>query len=433
MQKILQVTDMKAYEILDSRGRPTIEVLVAAGENYIGRAKVPSGASTGMYEAVELRDRDERYKGMGVKKAVENINAKISREIMGMNVFEQRKIDGMLRALDGTEDKRILGANAILGVSMAVARAAAAASGLSLYRYLGGCGAHRIPVPMMNVVNGGRHADNRIDIQEFMIMPVGACCFKEGLRMCVETYMELKEILKQKGYSTAVGDEGGFAPDVESPEEVLDIMTEAVKKAGYQPGNEISFAMDVAASELYDDTTKKYYFPGESRGKEKMICRTSEEMLEYYDRLISKYPLISLEDGLGEEDWAGWKALTKRFEKRLQLVGDDLFVTNKKRIKYGIDQKAANALLVKPNQIGTLTETFDAARLARSAGYDLILSHRSGDTEDPVIADIAVAMNAGQIKAGAPCRAERVSKYNRLLQIEESLENESMYENPFTI
>ena len=433
MLRSIPITDMKAYEILDSRGNPTIEVVVAAGNKYTGGAKVPSGASTGKYEAVEIRDGDERYYGKGVKTAVDHINTKISRELIGMNVFEQRKVDSMMCLLDGTAGKKNLGANAILGVSLAVARAAAEASGLPLYQYLGGINAHRLPVPMMNVINGGRHAENTLDFQEFMIMPVGAGCFAEGLRMCSETYKKLKEILKQKGYSTAVGDEGGFAPDLEDAVEAFSLIQEAVTAAGYIPGKDISFAIDVAANELYSDETGGYYFPGESRIKGKTIFRRSDEMMEYYKELTDQFPLISLEDGFHEDDRDGWRKLTGHFQNKIQIVGDDLFVTNPEKIREGIENSYANSVLIKLNQIGTLSETLEAVELAGRAGYHTIVSHRSGETEDSFIADLAVAVNAGQIKTGAPCRSERVAKYNRLLYIEEQLERSGIYKNPFIL
>ena len=417
----LPITDIYAREILDSRGNPTIEVEVLAGENFVGRAQIPSGASTGQYEAVELRDGEERYRGMGVEQAVNHVNDRIAREILGMNVFEQCEIDRMLIQLDGTENKSGLGANAMLGVSLATARAAAEALHIPLYRYLGGVNAKKMPVPMMNILNGGRHADNTIDIQEFMIMPVGACCFREGLRMCAEIYHELKRILKKKGFATAVGDEGGFAPDLLDAKEALRMIVKAIGKAGYRPGEEVVIALDVAATELYNREFKTYVFAGEGKQAGHGVIRSSEEMIDYYQELISEFPIVSIEDPLDEEDWEGWELITARLGQDIQLVGDDLFVTNTRRLKRGIEKHVANAILVKVNQIGTLTEALDAVEMAKNAGYKTIISHRSGETEDSTIADIAVAVNAGQIKTGAPCRSERVAKYNQLLRIEENL------------
>ncbi len=431
MYKYLPIKDVYARDILDSRGNPTIEVEVLAGDDSIGRAGVPSGASTGQFEAVELRDGEKRYRGLGVSHAVDHINAKIAPEITGMNVFGQAALDGVLRKLDGTDNKSNLGANALLGVSMAAARAAAIALGMPLYAYLGGTNAKRLPVPMMNIMNGGRHADNTIDIQEFMIMPVGACCFKEGLRMCAEVYHTLKEILKDAGLSTAVGDEGGFAPNLPDARETLRIMVEAIEKAGYCPGKDISLALDAAASELYDKHFKKYVFEGEAKMHGHKVIRSAEELIDYYEELIEEFPIVSLEDPLDEEDWDGWELLTTRSGLRTQLVGDDLFVTNTQRLKKGIEREAANAILVKVNQIGTLTEAFDAVEMAKNAGYRAVISHRSGETVDSIIADIAVAFNAGQIKTGAPCRGERVEKYNRLLRIEDELGDAAEYTNPF--
>ena len=433
MDKFIPITEIYAREILDSRGTPTIEVEVLAGDQYLGRASVPSGASTGKFEAVELRDGEVRYKGRGVELAVEHVNAKIAPEIIGMNVFAQEKIDHAMICMDGTENKSNLGANAILGVSLAVARTAAMALGLPLYAYLGGVGAKKMPVPMMNIMNGGRHADNTIDIQEFMIMPVGAKSFKMGLQMCTEVYHTLKELLKEKGLSTAVGDEGGFAPNLPEAKEVLRILVEAIKKSGYRPGADIVLALDVAASELYDSNLGKYRFEGESKMKGKEISRSAEEMITYYQELALEFPIMSIEDPLDEEDWEGWKILTDRMRHQLQLVGDDLFVTNKKRLEKGIEKEVANAILVKVNQIGTLSEAIEAIQRAHLAGYRSVISHRSGETADTFIADLAVAFNTGQIKTGAPCRAERVEKYNRLLKIEEKLENVAVYENPFVL
>lgn len=417
MYRYLPIRDVYAREILDSRGNPTVEVEVLAGENICGRASVPSGASTGQFEAVELRDGGVRYRGLGVTTAVDNVNTRIAPEIIGMNIFDQKDIDRLMIRLDGTENKSKLGANAILGVSMAVAKAAAKALEIPLYRYLGGVAPKRMPIPMMNILNGGKHADNTVDFQEFMIMPIGACCFKEGLRMCVEIYHTLKKILHDRGLSTAVGDEGGFAPNVKDAKEALQLIVEAVEKAGYKLQEEIVIALDVAASELYNREFKKYAFEGED------VIRSSEELVAYYENLIEEFPIISIEDPMDEEDWDGWKLMTERLGKRVQLVGDDLFVTNTKRLQKGIDMKVANAILIKVNQIGTLTEGFEAIELAKKSGYRSIISHRSGETEDSTIADIAVAFSTGQIKTGAPCRTERVAKYNQLLRIEEGLDN----------
>ena len=415
MYKYLPITDVYAREILDSRGNPTVEVEVLAGENIYGRASVPSGASTGQFEAVELRDGEERYRGLGVTRAVDNVNTKIAPELIGVNVFEQTEIDRIMLKLDGTANKSNLGANATLGVSMAVARAAANALNIPLYRYLGGASAMKMPVPMMNILNGGKHADNTVDFQEFMIVPVGACCFKEGLRMCAEIYHTLKKILKEENLNTAVGDEGGFAPNLKDAKETLQYIVKAIEKAGYKAEEEVAIALDVAASELYNKEFKKYVFEGED------VIRSSEEMVDYYEMLISEFPIISIEDPMDEEDWEGWDLMTKRLGSKIQLVGDDLFVTNTERLRKGIDRKVANAILIKVNQIGTLTEAFAAIELAKTAGYRNIISHRSGETEDSIIADIAVAFNAGQIKTGAPCRSERVAKYNQLLRIEEEI------------
>lgn len=415
MYQYLPITDVYAREILDSRGNPTVEVEVLAGEKIYGRASVPSGASTGQFEAVELRDKGSRYHGLGVQMAVDHVNTKIAPEIIGMNVFEQTEIDAVMLRLDGTPNKSNLGANAMLGVSMAVARAGANALNIPLYRYLGGVGAKKMPVPMMNVLNGGKHADNTVDFQEFMILPVGACCFKEGLRMCAEIYHTLKKILREEKLNTAVGDEGGFAPNLADAKEALEYLAKAVDKAGYRLGEEIAFALDVAASELYNKEFKKYVFEGED------VIRSSQELVEYYEMLIAEFPIISIEDPMDEEDWEGWKLITERLGDRIQLVGDDLFVTNTKRLKMGIERKVANAILVKVNQIGTLTEAFETIELAKKSGYKNIISHRSGETEDSIIADIAVAFCAEQIKTGAPCRTERVAKYNQLLRIEEEL------------
>ena len=415
MYQYLPITDVYAREILDSRGNPTVEVEVLAGEKIYGRASVPSGASTGQFEAVELRDKGSRYHGLGVQMAVDHVNTKIAPEIIGMNVFEQVEIDAVMLRLDGTQNKSNLGANAMLGVSMAVARAGANALNIPLYRYLGGVGAKKMPVPMMNVLNGGKHADNTVDFQEFMILPVGACCFKEGLRMCAEIYHTLKKILREEKLNTAVGDEGGFAPNLADAKEALEYLAKAVDKAGYRLGEDIAFALDVAASELYNKEFKKYVFEGED------VIRSAQELVEYYEMLIAEFPIISIEDPMDEEDWEGWKLITERLGDQIQLVGDDLFVTNTKRLKMGIERKVANAILVKVNQIGTLTEAFETIELAKKSGYKNIISHRSGETEDSIIADIAVAFCAEQIKTGAPCRTERVAKYNQLLRIEEEL------------
>ena len=431
MYRYLPITDIYAREILDSRGNPTIEVEVLAGDEFCGRAGVPSGASTGRFEAVELRDKEKRYRGMGVRLAAEHVNAKIAPEIIGMNVFDQAALDGVLLRLDGTPDKSNLGANAMLGVSMAAARSAAAALAMPLYSYLGGTNAKRLPVPMMNVINGGRHADNTIDIQEFMILPVGADCFREGLRMCAEVYHELKELLKERGHATSVGDEGGFAPDLGDAKEALAALTEAIQRAGLQPGKDMALALDAAASELYDPDFKKYVFQGESKKTGRKVIRSAEEMIDYYEELTEAFPIVSIEDPLDEEDWEGWELITTRMGQNIQLVGDDLFVTNRKRLEQGIQKGVGNAILIKVNQIGTLTEAFDAIELAKNAGYRVIVSHRSGETADGIIADLAVGFNAGQIKAGAHCRCERVEKYNQLLRIEERLGEIGEYKSPF--
>ena len=421
MKDFLKIENIKAMEILDSRGNPTVQVEVVTEGGFTGVAMVPSGASTGSFEAVELRDDSkERYLGKGVLQAVQNVNKKIAREIEGMNVYEQVKIDKKLIEIDGTDNKARLGANAILGVSIAVARAAANSLGMSLYNYIGGINAKELPIPMMNIVNGGKHTDSNLNIQEFMIMPVGARNFKEGLRMGVEVYHNLKKVLKANGLSTAVGDEGGFAPKVENEEEAIDIILEAIERAGYIAGKDVCLAIDVAATEMYEEAQKiekeGYYFWKTNEFK------TREEMVEYIVDLTEKYPIISVEDGLAEEDWEGWKMLTNRIGENIQLVGDDLFVTNTRRLQKGIDNKIANSILIKLNQIGTLTETLDAIELAKKNGYKAVISHRSGETEDTTIADLAVATNSGQIKTGAPCRTDRVSKYNRLLNIEAEIE-----------
>ena len=437
MYRYLPIRRIYAREVLDSRANPTVEVEVTVGEGimgidgYTGRAIVPSGASTGKYEAVELRDGEERFGGLGVKQAVKNINTRLSDRIVGENALNQAYIDRILQEEDGTDNKSSLGANATLGISLAVARAAAKALRLPLYQYLGGVHAKQMPVPMMNILNGGKHADNTVDLQEFMIMPVGACCFRESLRMGAEIYQRLKIILKHRNLSTAVGDEGGFAPDLGSSQEVLEIMMEAVEKAGYRPGEDVVFAIDAAASELYVEDKEAYYFPGESKMSGKEIYRTSDEMIEYYQDLIEKFPIQSIEDGLEEEDWDGWKKMTQKLGERMQLVGDDLFVTNPKRLACGLKLGAANSILVKVNQIGTLTEALDAVSMAQQRGYRAIISHRSGETEDTFIADLAVASSAGQIKTGAPCRTERTAKYNQLLRVEEYLGAVAEYKNPF--
>lgn len=422
MKSYVEIIDVYAREVLDSRANPTVEVEVVTEDGYMGRAAVPSGASTGAFEAVELRDGGERYMGKGVANAVDNVNNIIAEEIIGMNALDQVKIDQKMIELDGTPNKSKLGANAILGVSMAVAKAAAEAVGMSLYQYLGGVNAKVMPVPMMNILNGGEHADNTVDLQEFMIMPVGATTFSEALRMCAEVYHNLKKVLHEKSLSTGIGDEGGFAPDLASSEEAIQVIMDAVERAGYRPGDDIRIAIDSAASELYNEETGKYHFPGESKMKGEEVIRTSEEMVDYYEDLLNKFPIISLEDGLNEEDWEGWELLTERLGQRMQLVGDDLFVTNTERLSKGIDLGVANSILIKVNQIGTLTETFNAIQMANRAGYTAVVSHRSGETEDNTIADIVVAVNAGQIKTGAPCRSDRVAKYNQLLRIEEELE-----------
>ena len=421
MNNEFEIVSVKGREILDSRGNTTIEAEVTLENGAVGRAAVPSGASTGKFEAVELRDRDTRYHGLGVSTAAGNIVNVIGETVLFENALEQRKIDRLMIDADGTENKEKLGANAILGVSMAVARAAAEGLHIPLYRYLGGIGASTLPVPMMNILNGGRHADNTVDLQEFMIMPVGASGFSEGLRMCSEIYHTLKKVLNEGGYSTAVGDEGGFAPNLKNAEEVLETIVKAVEKSGYHPGYDIKIAIDAASSELYDEASGLYLFPGETAMNGREIRRTAGEMVDYYKRLIGKFPICSIEDGLQEDDWEGWKRLTDELGKKIQLVGDDLFVTNTKRLSRGIKEGVANSILVKVNQIGTLTESFDAIEMAKKAGYTTVISHRSGETEDSFIADIAVAVNSGQIKTGAPCRSDRVAKYNQLLRIEEQL------------
>ena len=421
MDRQLPIRDIFAREILDSRGNPTIEAEVLAGEEIVGRASVPSGASTGRYEALELRDQEERYGGLGVERAVENVNSILAHAVIGKDVFDQEGLDRAMIEADGTKDKSNLGANAILGVSMAAAHAAAEALKVPLYRYLGGVRARQMPVPMMNIINGGVHADNSLDIQEFMIVPAGEEGFREQLRICAEVYHSLKSLLQERGLHTSVGDEGGFAPDLGDAQEALRTLRDAVERAGYRMGRDIRIALDVAASELYDPERNVYCFPGEGRRRGKEVVRTAEEMTAYYEDLISEFPICSIEDPLDEEDWDGWKALTEKIGDRVQLVGDDLFTTNAERLEKGIRLGAANAVLIKVNQIGTLTEAFETVKLAKEAGYNTVISHRSGETEDTTIADIAVAFNAGQIKTGAPCRSERVAKYNRLLRIEEGL------------
>lgn len=466
----LAITDVHAREVLDSRGNPTVEAVVTVNDCFEGRASVPSGASTGKFEAVELRDGEMRYMGLGVQKAVNNVNTKIRDALLGVEVCGQKRIDHILVETDGTDNKGNLGANAMLAVSMAAARAAAEALNLPLYRYLGGVRPDRLPVPMMNILNGGAHSRNCIDFQEFMIMPVGAVGIRQGLQWCAEVYQELKKLLDQDGHSTGVGDEGGFAPDLKDTFEVLDYLMKAVRNAGFEPGKDISFAMDAAASELFQEDAAMYYFPGETKSlvrknaktveqnqtqetecncesttviteqvKDGCICQTdcncltpdtdgqmimrsTDEMIDYYEKLVDKYPIVSIEDPLDEEDWDGWQKITKRLGKRIMLVGDDLFVTNVARLQRGINNDCANAILIKPNQIGSLSETMLAIRTAKEHGYRTIMSHRSGETEDTFIADLAVGMHTGFIKTGAPCRSERVAKYNRLLRIEEELE-----------
>src|SRR6056297_1131096 len=413
------IVDVYAREILDSRGNPTVEVEVILEDGTYGRAAVPSGASTGQYEAVELRDGGDRYLGKGVLKAVENVNEIIAPEVVGLDVREQVDIDNLMRELDGTDNKGKLGANAILGVSMAVAKAAANATGTHLYHYIGGMNAKTLPVPMMNILNGGEHADNNVDLQEFMIMPVGAVSFREALQMGSEVYHNLKKVLQEKGLGTGVGDEGGFAPDLGSNEEALQVIVEAIEKAGYEAGEDFYIALDPAATEFYKDG--KYVLAGEG------VEKTSEEMIDFYAELIDKYPIISIEDGLAEDDWKGFAEMTERLGDRLQIVGDDLYVTNTERLSRGIEEKSSNSILIKVNQIGSLTETLDTIKMATRAGFTSVVSHRSGETEDVTIADLVVAMNTGQIKTGAPARSERVAKYNQLLRIEESLGDAAQY------
>lgn len=458
----LRIVDVHAREILDSRGNPTIEAEVTVekevgGIQYKGRAAVPSGASTGRFEAVELRDGETRYFGLGTTKAVNNVNTKIREVLMGMNAFDQGLIDRVLIEQDGTDNKSNLGANATLSVSMACAKASAEAMDIPLYRYLGGAYTRLLPVPMMNILNGGKHADNTVDFQEFMIMPVQAESFAEGLRICAEIYHNLKKICNDRGLSTGVGDEGGFAPSLSDAFAVLDLIVESIKASGYTPGQDIKIALDVAASELYDESDGVYHFPGETEIKhnrckvagshvtecyeagsdfnsdEQMqeITRSTEEMVAYYEELVERYPIISIEDGLAEDDWDGWQMMTQKLGDKIQLVGDDLFVTNTKRLDAGIKLNVANAILVKVNQIGTVSEAMDAIEMAQKNGYKAVISHRSGETEDTFIADLAVAVNAGQIKTGAPCRSDRVAKYNQLLRIEEDLGSVACYKEPF--
>lgn len=429
MRIFCPILDVKAREILDSRGNPTVEAEVICEAGIAGRASVPSGASTGKFEALELRDRDEkdRYDGKGVNKAVANVNVDIKDIVAGHSVTEQMHLDRMMIAYDGTENKSRLGANAMLSVSMASARAGAEMSGLPLFQYLGGTYAHILPVPMMNIINGGAHTTSALDFQEFMIMPVGACCFREALRMGTEVYHVLRKLLLEDGHVTAVGDEGGFAPNLKNAEEALDYLMRAVERAGYQPGEDVTFAMDAAASELYNDETGKYIFEGEGRLKGSPVVRSADEMIAYYKKMTEKYPLRSIEDGLDEEDWEGWVHMTRELGNRVQLVGDDLFVTNSARLQRGIQMGAANAILIKVNQIGTVSEAMKAIETAKRAGYKVIVSHRSGETEDSFIADLAVGVNAGQIKTGAPCRSDRVVKYNQLLRIEDMLGASAAY------
>lgn len=467
MSLMIKITEVHGRQILDSRGNPTVEVEVTAktettGKEITARESVPSGASTGRFEAIELRDGDDNYFGLGVEKVVKHVNTKIREALIGKNVLEQGEIDRIMVELDGTDNKGNLGANAILGVSLACAKTAAKALDMPLYRYLGGVNAKRMPVPMMNVINGGAHAKNSLDFQEFMIMPVGAKTFSEALRMGAEVYHFLRQILNKAGMSTAVGDEGGFAPDFKDTREAFSYLSQAVELAGYRVGEDVVYAMDAAASELYDEETGVYIFPGESgcSGRHKgdgkqgaaeknereyhaegeasakdgcpdSVKRSSDEMISLYEDLVKEFPIVSIEDGLFEDDWEGWQKLTRRLGDKVQLVGDDLFVTNPKRIKCGIDLKAANAVLIKVNQIGTVTEAMDAIEMAKCAGYRTVISHRSGETEDAFISDLAVAVNAGQIKTGAPCRAERTSKYNQLLRIEEELGEQAKCEQAF--
>ncbi|MCL2619165.1 MAG: phosphopyruvate hydratase [Defluviitaleaceae bacterium] len=431
MKGFIEILDVFAREIMDSRGNPTVEVEVKveseSGAIFMGRAAVPSGASTGAFEAVELRDGEARYLGLGVETAVANVNDIIAEEIIGLNALDQVAIDMKMMELDGTPNKAKLGANAILGVSIAVAKAASEALSMPLYQYLGGFSARVLPVPLMNILNGGKHADNTVDFQEFMIAPAGAASFREALRMSAEIYHKLKKILKSRGLATAIGDEGGFAPDLKNPEEVISTILEAVTAAGYEPGKDVFIALDVAATELYNKEDGKYHFEGESKMEGREVIRSSDEMVAYYTKLVDKFPIISIEDGLDEDDWEGWKKLTDALGSRVQIMGDDLFVTNTERLQKGIDLGVANSILIKVNQIGSLTETFNSMSLAKSYNMTSIVSHRSGETEDATIADIAVAVNAGQIKTGAPARSDRIAKYNQLLRIEEELGDVAEY------
>ena len=436
MKRTMQITGICGREILDSRGNPTVEAKITltdtmTGKRYAGKASVPSGASTGRFEAVELRDAQTRYFGLGVQKAVNNVNTKIKEALTGRNGLNQVEIDRLLMETDGTDNKGNLGANATLAVSMAVARAAAKSLEIPLYQYLGGAYTRLMPVPMMNILNGGRHAANTVDFQEFMIMPVQAESFSDGLRIGAEIYHFLKKILEEKGLATSVGDEGGFAPNLPNAEAVLDLIVEAIEKSNYFPGQDIKIALDAASSELYNEKTGMYHFPGESALKGSEVVRDTAEMIAYYEELIGKYPILSIEDGLSEDDWDGWKQLTQRLGEKIQLVGDDLFVTNTKRLDAGIKLHVANAILVKVNQIGTVSEAMEAIETAQKNGYKAVISHRSGETEDTFISDLAVAVNAGQIKTGAPCRGERVAKYNQLLRIEEELGTVAAYKEPF--
>ena len=426
MTTYLEIKSIHAREILDSRGNPTVEADVfvrssSDGQYHIGTAAVPSGASTGRFEAVELRDGEPRYFGLGVQHAVKNVNEKIAPVLVGKNAMDQIAIDRLLIELDGTDNKGNLGANAMLSVSLACARASAKALSMPLYRYVGGAGAHLMPVPMMNILNGGKHAANTVDFQEFMIMPICADSFSDALRICAEVYHNLKKLLQEKGLSTGVGDEGGFAPDLPDAESVLTFLVDAIRASGYKPGEDVWIAMDAASSELYNEKTDMYHFPGESSLKGEEVIRSTDEMISYFEKLTQDFPIISIEDALAEDDWDGWQKLTERLAGKVQLVGDDLFVTNKKRLAAGIKLGTANSILVKVNQIGTLTEAFEAVELAHKNNYTAVMSHRSGETEDTTIADLAVAWNTGQIKTGAPCRSDRVAKYNRLLRIEEEL------------
>lgn len=436
MKRYMEITDVHGREILDSRGNPTVEAEVTltdtiTKERFAGSAAVPSGASTGKFEAVELRDGEPRYFGLGTMKAVHHINTEIQEKIMGHNGLNQLEIDHLMLEADGTDNKGHLGANAILAVSMAVARAAAASLHLPLYQYLGGVHTKLMPVPMMNILNGGKHAFNTVDFQEFMIMPVRADSFREALRICAEIYHNLKKILNHKGLSTGVGDEGGFAPDLPDAKAVLSLIVEAIEAAGYRPGEDIKIALDVASSELYNEKTGMYHFPGESRLTGSEVVRDTQEMISYYENLLEQFPIASIEDGLAEDDWDGWQEMTRRIGKRVQLVGDDLFVTNTKRLEAGIKLGVANAILVKVNQIGTVSEAMEAIEMAHKNAYRAVISHRSGETSDTFIADLAVAVNAGQIKTGAPCRSDRVAKYNQLLRIEEEIGVDARYTEPF--